>query len=269
MIKIINGEAVKDGAGVKLNRVIGSRNLDNADPFYLLDEFRSDNKSDYIAGFPMHPHRGIETITYMIEGSFKHRDSKGNEGVLNSGDVQWMTTGRGILHEEMPVMEDGKLWGYQLWLNLPKEKKMIEPKYRHISNEEIPVIKEKGVLVKLISGTYKDKNGATNPTVPVDYIDVRINGGRFEKEGMEIVLLYAHSGEINVEAQGENVAVKSGNMCFITGGGNIEVTGEGGFLYISGNPLREPVARYGPFIMNTSDEIIKAIDDYNNGVFDK
>jgi len=114
MIKIINGEAVKDGAGVKLNRVIGSRNLDNADPFYLLDEFRSDNKGDYMAGFPMHPHRGIETITYMVEGSFKHRDSKGNEGVLNSGDVQWMTAGRGILHEEMPLMEDGKLWGYQL-----------------------------------------------------------------------------------------------------------------------------------------------------------
>ena len=192
MIRLIKGEKVTDGAGVTLNRVIGTSTLDNADPFFLLDEFRSDNKDDYIKGFPMHPHRGIETITYMVEGSFIHRDSKGNEGTLKSGEVQWMTAGKGILHEEMPAMEDGHLWGYQLWVNLPKKFKMVEPTYRHIKSNEIPLIKEEGLEVKIISGEFNGHHGPVKSYFPVDYMDVRINGGTFKREvrGTNIICSY-------------------------------------------------------------------------------
>lgn len=266
MLRLIYGESVRDGAGVNLNRVIGTQTLDNADPFLLLDEFRSNNKEDYIAGFPMHPHRGFETITYMVEGSFTHKDSKGNEETLKSGEVQWMTAGKGIIHEEMPEMEDGQLWGYQLWINLPARLKMTEPKYRHLAASEMPIVKELGIEVKVISGEYKGTNTPIDLSFPVDYFDVRINGGVFEKKLKGTNLIYVHTGKVNIITE-EEMEVEAGNMCLIDDCSNMQVASENaGFLFLSADPLMEPIARYGPFVMNNMDEILQAIDDNTNGV---
>ncbi|MFL0247018.1 pirin family protein [Candidatus Clostridium stratigraminis] len=255
---------------MKLNRTIATRTLDHADPFFLLDEFRSNDKNDYAAGFPMHPHRGIETITYMIEGSFVHRDSNGNEGNLKAGEVQWMTAGKGILHEEMPMMDKGQLWGYQLWINLPKKLKMVAPEYRHIKVTEIPVIKKDGIEVKIISGTFEGISGAVSSYYPIDYMDVRIKEGDFKKEGKGTNLIYVHTGKVKVASQGEEMEVEAGNLALIEETNDFMVSGSNsGFLYISGEPINELVARYGPFVMNTMDEILKAIDDFNNDNFNK
>jgi redox-sensitive bicupin YhaK (pirin superfamily) len=269
MIKLVNGERVNDGAGVSLNRVIGTNTLDNADPFLLLDEFRSDNKEDYIAGFPMHPHRGFETITYMIEGKFTHRDSKGNVGYLKSGEVQWMTAGRGIIHEEMPSMDNRHLWGYQLWINLPSKLKMIEPKYRHLTESEMPIIDNSGVKVKIISGSYNNNEGPIELYFPVDYFDVRINNGIFVKELKGTNLIYVHTGKVTVIAD-EELEIEAGNLCVITEYNKVQVKGDNsGFLFMSSEPLKEPIKRYGPFVMNTIDEIIQAVDDNTQGLLDR
>lgn len=270
MIKLIKGEQVRDGAGVKLNRVIGTKTLENADPFLLLDEFRSDNKEDYIKGFPMHPHRGIETITYMIEGSFIHRDSKGNEGFLKPGEIQWMTAGKGILHEEMPAMEDGQLWGYQLWVNLPKKHKMAEPKYRHVKTEDIPVVKGEGSSVKIISGEYNGVEGPVKSYFSVDYFDVALRKGTFQKKAKGTNLIYVHTGRLTVISKEDKLEISKGDLCLIEDSEEFSISAaEAGFLYISGDPLNEPIARYGPIVMNTVDELLQSIDDFNNGDFDK
>lgn len=269
MIKVVYGQSVSDGAGVKLNRVIGTSTLGDVDPFLLLDEFRSDNKDDYIGGFPMHPHRGFETITYMVKGSFIHRDSKGNVCDLKSGEVQWMTAGTGIIHEEMPAMENGHLWGYQLWINLPSNLKMVEPKYTHLRSEEMAVYKEDGLRVKIISGEYEDKIGPIELYFPVDYFDVTLKGGTFEKNLKGSNLVYVHTGKVKIIAD-EEVEVEEGNLCVISDWDKVKVRGEeGGFLFLSADPLKEPIARYGPFVMNTMDEILQAIDDNTFGVLDK
>lgn len=269
MLKLIYGEKVKDGAGVSLNRVIGTEALDNADPFLLLDEFKSTDNKDYISGFPMHPHRGFETITYMVEGSFTHRDSKGNEGHLKAGEVQWMTAGKGIIHEEMPAMDSGQLWGYQLWINLPAKLKMIEPKYRHLTSSEMPVVYEEGLQVKIISGNYGSMEGPIELYFPVHYFDVRLNGGTFEKELKGTNLIYVHTGKVKIAADKE-LEVSAGNLCIISDFHNIKVTGENaGFLYLSSEPLKEKIARYGPFVMNEMDEVLQAMDDFNDDLLDK
>lgn len=269
MIKLVQGQHVSDGAGVKLNRTIGIKALDNADPFLLLDEFKSDDREDYIAGFPMHPHRGFETITYMIQGNFTHRDSKGNEGSLKSGEVQWMTAGRGIIHEEMPAMENGSLWGYQLWINLPARLKMVEPRYRHLKTEDMPIVNGDGIKVKIISGGYNGASGPIELYFPVDYFDVRIDGGTFEKKLKGTNLIYVHTGKVNI-ASDEEIVVEEGYLCVIEDYDKLCVKGENaGFLFMSADPLKEPIARYGPFVMNTMDEILKAIDDNTDGVLDK
>lgn len=269
MIKLIQGQHVTDGAGVSINRVIGTRKLDSADPFLMLDEFRSDDKEDYVAGFPMHPHRGFETITYMVKGTFVHRDSKGNEGILKSGEVQWMTAGKGIIHEEMPAMEEGELWGYQLWINLPSKFKMIEPKYRHLTEAEMPVVEEQGTRVKIISGEYNGANGPVELYFPVDFFDVNLKDGSFDKELKGTNLIYVHTGEVKVTAD-EELTVGAGNLCLINEYDKVHITGkDAGFLFLSADPLNERVAKYGPFVMNTMDEVLKAVDDYNNGVLDR
>lgn len=269
-IRLIKGETVSDGAGVKLNRTIATQTLDHVDPFFLLDEFKSKDKKDYAAGFPMHPHRGIETLTYMIEGNFVHRDSNGNEGSLKAGEVQWMTAGRGILHEEMPRMENGQLWGYQLWINLPETLKMVEPMYRHIKSDDIPVVKKEGIEVKVISGLFDKVQGPVNSYYPIDYMDVSINNGVFQKEANGTNLIYVHTGKVKVAVQGEEIEVEAGNLALIDEVSIFEVKGNNsGFLYISGEPINEPIARYGPFVMNTMDEILQAIDDFNDGTFNK
>lgn len=266
MLKKIKGQTVQDGAGVKLNRTIAIPSLDYADPFFLLDEFRSDNKDDYIAGFPMHPHRGIETLTYMVEGSFIHRDSRGNEGSLQAGEVQWMTAGRGILHEEMPAMEDGHLWGYQIWINLPAKLKMVEPKYRHIKNEDVPIVHKDGLEVKIISGTYDGVHGPVQSYYPITYFDVRLKKGIFAQELQGTNLIYVHSGEVTVRAGADQLETEAGSLILVKDASHVQVIGnEAGFLYLSGEPINEPVARYGPFVMNTPEEIRQAFEDYSNG----
>lgn len=268
MIKIYKGQEVSDGAGVKLNRVIATQELDHADPFFLLDEFRSDNKEDYIAGFPMHPHRGIETITYMKQGKFTHRDSKGNEGLLKAGEVQWMTAGIGILHEEMPAMEAGQLWGYQLWINLPAKLKMIEPQYRHIKEGDMPLIKGDGYEVKLISGVFNGTEGPVKASFSVDYMDIDIEEATVKLQTRGTNIIYVHTGEVEISDNGQKYKVAKGNMAVAEDIKDIEVYGKkAGVLYLSSDPINEPVYRYGPFVMNTSEEIIQAIDDFNQGKY--
>ncbi len=263
--RIIHGSSVSDGAGVRLNRLIGTSELDNIDPFFLLDEFRSNNPDDYIAGFPMHPHRGIETITYMVEGSFRHKDSRGGGGVLNAGDVQWMTAGKGIQHEEMPAMEKGQLWGYQLWLNLPKKFKMVEPKYQHITTENTPVYEQSGNKVIVISGSFEGLQGAANNYVPAEYYDVHL-GTTIKMHAKKDYnsFIYIHSGAARIE----NQEITAGSMVEFHEGNEILIESSSantGFLFLSAKPNNEPYARGGPFIMNTREEIAQAFDDYQNG----
>lgn len=268
MIKrIVKGQSVSDGAGVKLNRLIATPEVDHIDPFFLLDEFRSNQSQDYVAGFPMHPHRGIETITYMIEGSFKHTDSRGGGGLLTAGEVQWMTAGKGIQHEEMPAMKNGRLWGYQLWLNLPKKLKRVEPKYQHLSKDKIPVFKENGMKVIIISGNFNSLQGPAQSYVPSEYYDVYLEKEKsilFQlKEGHQS-LIYIHSGSVRIE----NQEIDAGLLVEFLGNNeiNIESMSENtGFLFLSAIPNNEPYARGGPFVMNTKEEIVQAFDDYEKG----
>lgn len=265
--RIIKGQTVSDGAGVTLHRIIASQEVDNIDPFFLLDEFRSNNPDDYIAGFPMHPHRGIETITYMIEGSFRHKDSRGGGGVLQSGDVQWMTAGKGIQHEEMPAMEKGHLWGYQLWLNLPQKLKWVEPKYQHLSKEKMPVVEKDGIKVIIISGNYSGVQGPAHNYIPSEYYDVYLKKGKviqLEAKKKYNSLIYIHSGSIEIE----NQKIDAGVLVEFVENNEISITStndDTGFLFLSAIPNNEPYARGGPFVMNTREEILQAFEDYNEG----
>ncbi len=264
--RIIKGQSVSDGAGVRLNRLIASAQVDNIDPFFLLDEFKSNNPDDYIAGFPMHPHRGIETITYMIEGSFTHKDSRGGGGLLKAGEVQWMTAGKGILHEEMPAMESGSLWGYQLWLNLPKKFKWVEPRYQQLSKEEVPVYQKDGIKVIIISGEYKGVKGPARNYVPSEYYDVYLDNSSIQisaGKGFNS-LIYIHSGSVKIQDQ----KITSGNLVEFFDDKTISIesgSDKAGFLFLSSIPNNEPYSRGGPFVMNTKEEILQAFDDYKNG----
>jgi redox-sensitive bicupin YhaK (pirin superfamily) len=269
--RIVRGVHVTDGAGVHLNRIIGSRQLDDVDPFVLLDEFRSDDPDDYIAGFPWHPHRGIETITYMVEGSFRHEDSRGGGGIMVAGDCQWMTAGKGILHQEMPAMEDGRLWGYQLWLNLARRDKMVPPRYQHLERASIPVVEREGATITVIAGTFDGSTGPADTTYPIDYFDVRMGGdGAFRHsvgEGMG-KSIYVHSGSVVVDPEGEAREVGTGNLALLDDARDVVVSageGGGGFLFLAGVPHREPIARGGPFVMNTPEEIRQAWRDFQEG----
>ena len=268
IIKTIIGMTTSDGAGVKLTRIIGSPELNMLDPFLLLDEFGSDNPDDYIAGFPAHPHRGFETITYMLNGKWQHNDSAGNEGLLGDGSIQWMTAGRGIVHSEMPIQTDGLARGFQLWLNLPKEKKMIEPAYQDIHAEQIPILKEVFGTVKIISGEYNGTIGPGKSHTPVLIMDIRL------KPESEIIIPimdgwnafgFIYEGDVK---SGESLS-KSQLAVFNTKGNVHFKTNDtqAGIYLVAGEPLNEPVARGGPFVMNTRGEILKAYEDYQNGNF--
>jgi redox-sensitive bicupin YhaK (pirin superfamily) len=268
IIKTIIGMTTSDGAGVKLTRIIGSPELNMLDPFLLLDEFGSDNPDDYIAGFPAHPHRGFETITYMLNGKWQHNDSAGNEGLLGDGSIQWMTAGRGIVHSEMPIQTDGLARGFQLWLNLPKEKKMIEPAYQDIHAEQIPILKEVFGTVKIISGEYNGTIGPGKSHTPVLIMDIRLkpeseiiipimdgwNAFGFIYEGDVKSGEYLSKGQLAVYNTDGNVHFKTNDI-------------KAGIYLVAGEPLNEPVARGGPFVMNTRGEILKAYEDYQNGNF--
>ncbi|NII10728.1 pirin family protein [Oleiagrimonas sp. C23AA] len=268
----VRGMPASDGAGVKLHRVIGQPQLDMLDPFLMLDEFRSDQAGDYIAGFPNHPHRGFETVTYMLAGRMRHGDNQGNSGLLEPGSVQWMTAGRGIVHSEMPEQEDGLMWGFQLWVNLPASDKMCAPRYQDIPAAEIPEVQPApGVTMRVIAG---ELEGATGPvsavaTQPV-YLDVALAAGAetslplpaghhafayvFDGESAQVGGQALARGELGVLDQGDTLVLRGGEQASRV-------------LLVAGRPLDEPVAKYGPFVMNTPREIQQAVADFQAGRF--
>ncbi|MEN7431619.1 pirin family protein [Chromobacterium sp. TRC.1.1.SA] len=270
---IINGREVSDGAGVRLLRVLTADLQRRLDPFLMLDEFRSDNPDDYIAGFPSHPHRGFETITYMLAGRMRHRDNAGNEGLLGPGGVQWMTAGRGIVHSELPEQEDGLMHGFQLWLNLPAERKLCEPWYRDIPAAEIPTAPAQGEA-RLIAGYWRGQAGAMEreATEPL-YLDLHLDAG--SEETLEIpaghnAFLYVYQGEIAVGAQQRGV--KARQMAVLdnrTGGDSVAIraAADSRLLLIAGKPLGEPIAQWGPFVMNSREQVEEAISDFRDGRF--
>ena len=268
--KVIQGVQTTDGAGVNLTRIIGSMELNMLDPFLLLDEFGSDNPKDYIAGFPPHPHRGFETITYMLNGKFRHKDSAGNEGYLTDGSVQWMTAGRGVIHSEMPEQTEGLVRGFQLWLNLPKEKKMIDPAYNDIPAKKIPIVDFEGGSARIISGKFLGITGPGEPHTGVLYYDIDLDlSARFTMpiDNGWNAFIYIYEGSVRLDRE-----INQGHLIVLNQEGELDLTAgkEGAkFIVVAGEPLNEPVARGGPFVMNSKGEVLKAFEDYQNGILDK
>jgi redox-sensitive bicupin YhaK (pirin superfamily) len=271
----LRGMPASDGAGVKLTRVIGGPSLDMLDPFLLLDEFGTDRPEDYLAGFPEHPHRGFETVTYMLDGRMRHRDNHGNEGLLVPGSVQWMTAGRGLVHSEMPEQEHGRMRGFQLWVNLPAKDKMTAPKYQEFAPDRIPLAAPApGVTVKVIAGRVGEIAGpieqpATEPT----YLDIALDPGvswDYALPEGHNAFAYAFEGGLEV-GEGEDTRPLSAQELAVLGGGprlHLRAGAEGArLLVIAGRPVREPVARHGPFVMNTRQELMQAFVDFQEGRF--
>ena len=279
VIEIIKPQTVMEGAGVRLRRSIASAALDHLDPFLLFDHFGSPNPEDYIKGFPMHPHRGIETVTYMINGHVNHTDSMGNSGTIGSGDIQWMTAGGGIMHEEMPQPAQEEMVGFQLWVNLPARLKMTTPRYQNVNSGQVPEIsREDGVKIRVIAGEVDGVRGAiseiyADPT----YLDVSIPAkGSFSHpvEKGHTVFAYVFEGR-GMFGTGEKALEKPVSQpgLVVFGDGDYIQAGAADepfrFLLVSGKPLDEPIARYGPFVMNTQQEIQQALEDLRNGTFVK
>lgn len=269
--RIIEGVATSDGAGVKLTRVLTGKLQHRLDPFLMLDAFGSDNPNDYIAGFPDHPHRGFETITYMLSGRMRHRDSAGHEGLLENGGVQWMTAGRGVIHSEIPEQKDGVMEGFQLWLNLPAKRKMTEPWYRDIASRDIPEYVTTGnVTVRVIAGTSNGVAGAVTreDTEPM-YLDVHLPAGASFSTalpGTHNAFIYVYRGTVKVG----DTLVESHRMGILSNtteadGVALSAIEDARLIVIAGRPLNEPIVQYGPFVMNTQEEIHQAMDDFRNG----
>ena len=270
--KIVKAIQTSDGAGVKLKRSMGIPELDFIDPFLMFDEFGSENKDDYIAGFPDHPHRGIETVTYMLNGKFRHEDSTGNKGDLGPGSVQWMTAAGGIIHSEMPIMKEGKLHGFQLWVNMPAKLKMSKPSYQNIEPKEIPEFKDQEKKIKIIAGKYQDKIGPVKG-ISVDpiYIDVELEKDKifnFIIPSSHNAFVYLVYGEIKIGNK-KHEQLKNSNLICLQNGNDLKISAikKSKFLVIAGKPIGEPIARGGPFVMNTKEEILKAVQDYHSGNF--
>jgi redox-sensitive bicupin YhaK (pirin superfamily) len=274
--KIIEPQAVVEGAGVRLRRSIGTQTLDYLDPFLLLDHFESRDRRDYEAGFPLHPHRGIETVTYILSGVVRHKDTLGNEGTIGPGDVQWMTAGRGIMHEEMPQVRPEGIAGFQLWVNLPANLKMTAPRYQNILSTEIPEItKENGTTIRLITGEVEGTRGpvsgiAANPI----YMDVSVPARNTFTQSIDsssTAFAYLFQGAAMFPGgNGTEKLVSAPRLVVLSPGDFLEVTTKESparFLLVSGKPLGEPVARYGPFVMNTREEIEQALRDLRQGNF--
>ena len=271
--KVINPTPASDGAGVKLKRSIGVE-PNYFDPFLMLDEFGSENKDDYIGGFPPHPHRGIETVTYMLQGEFEHEDSTGAKGRMTSGDVQWMKTGSGIIHSEMPAMTEGRLHGFQLWVNMPAELKMSKPDYIYIDSDKIQIHKDADKQVKVIAGKFENsKSLIKRHNVEPIYFDIDLKKDKefnFQLPSTHNSFIYLINGEIKVGEKTHN-KVKDSTLILLTKGKKLHVSAltKAKFLLISGKPIDEPISRGGPFVMNTKSEILQAIQDYHNGTFVK
>ncbi|MDR6289977.1 hypothetical protein E9232_002498 [Inquilinus ginsengisoli] len=271
LARTLRGRATSEGAGVKLTRVIGQPGLPDLDPFLMLDEFRSDDTADYLAGFPDHPHRGFETVTYMLAGRMRHGDNKGNVGLLGPGSVQWMTAGSGIVHSEMPEQENGLMWGFQLWVNLPAGEKMTAPRYQDIPADAVPeVAAGPGATVRVIAGRFNGTDGAVEggTTEPI-YLDVHLEAGA----AIDVPLPEGHAGfayayQGAAEIGGE--MLERGTLGVLGAGDGVRAAAKAGparFLIVAGKPLREPVAKYGPFVMNTEAQIVEAIEDFRAGRF--
>jgi hypothetical protein len=273
--RIIDSINTSDGAGVKLLRSIGQRQHVRLDPFLMLDEFGSFDANDYIAGFPPHPHRGFETVTYMLEGHMLHEDHMGNKGHLRSGDVQWMTAAHGIIHSEMPQQQSGRMHGFQLWINLPAQEKMKPASYRDIPAEKIPVVTlSNGSSVKVIAGHFIDGNHRTEGSVQglatqALYLDVRLPQGQHFSHlipATHNAFIYVYEGEVTV-GDVTSTTVASHKAAILSPGEQLIVTAQqdARFLVLAAQPLNEPIVQYGPFVMNTREEIEQAILDYQTG----
>jgi len=271
--KIINPIQASDGAGVKLKRSIGVE-PNYFDPFLMLDEFGSENKDDYIGGFPPHPHRGIETVTYMLQGEFEHEDSTGAKGKMTSGDVQWMKTGSGIIHSEMPAISEGRLHGFQLWVNMPAKLKMSKPDYIYIDSDKIQIHKDNTKQVKVIAGKFENTEGPVKGhNVDPIYFDIELEKDKdfnFELPSSHNSFIYLIDGEIKIGEQSHE-KVKNSTLILLTKGEKLYVSAltKAKFLLISGKPIGEQIARGGPFVMNTKAEVLQAVQDYHNGTFVK
>ncbi len=275
IVRKVRGMPTSDGAGVKLTRVIGGPDLPDLDPFLMLDEFGTDQPEDYLAGFPSHPHRGFETVTYMLDGRMRHKDNHGHEGLLTPGSVQWMTAGRGLVHSEMPEQESGRMRGFQLWINLPAKDKMTAPKYQEYAPDNIPQVRPaEGVTVKVIAGTV---DGVTGPisqpaTEPV-YLDIALAPGAdwaFDLPDGHSAFAYAYEGAATV-GEGDDARALETQELAVLGGGERLLLRAGQqalrMILVAGRPLREPVAKYGPFVMNTKQELMQAFVDFQEGRF--
>ena len=269
--QIITGMPATDGAGVELVRVIGQPRLMELDPFLLLDAFRSDNPDDYIAGFPPHPHRGFETVTYLLDGRMRHKDNAGNEGVIEPGGIQWMTAGKGIVHSEMPEQENGNLEGFQLWINLPASHKMTEPAYQEHDAANIPVEQRPGTEVRVITGlTSQGTRGpVTQPLTSPLYLDVTLDPGTDFSESLpetHNAFVYVVKGSVTLDSS----TLERDQLAVLSKGASLNLeSGSAGarFLLIAGKPLEEPIVRGGPFVMNTREELQQAFADYQSGQF--
>ena len=280
VVRKVRGRAASDGAGVKLTRVIGGPELPDLDPFLLLDEFGTDRAEDYLAGFPEHPHRGFETVTYMLDGRMRHRDNHGNEGLLVPGSVQWMTAGRGLVHSEMPEQEAGRMRGFQLWVNLPASDKMTAPRYQEFAPDRIPrAVPAPGVDVRVIAGCVVDAGGDSvcgpieQPATSPLYLDVSLDAGVAWEHRLpegHNAFAYVFEGEAALGCGAEARVVSSRELAILGGGDALRLqAGDTGarLLLVAGRPLREPVARHGPFVMNTRQELMQAFVDYQEGRF--
>ena len=271
--QLVQGVATSDGAGVKLTRVLTQSLQKRLDPFLMLDAFRNDNPDDYIGGFPNHPHRGFETVTYMIAGNMRHHDSAGNEGLLRPGGVQWMTAGSGLIHSELPEQSDGLMEGFQLWLNLPSHNNMVKPSYRDIPSDKIPEFTTTdGILIRVIAGQCREVTGAvTRPDTEPLYLDVHMPAGTQFTQVIPAghnAFTYTYRGSVLIAG----TEVNDRNMALLANDGGeairVKATVDARFLVIAGKPLGEPIAQYGPFVMNTADEIQQTLRDYRDGYFE-
>jgi redox-sensitive bicupin YhaK (pirin superfamily) len=270
----LRGMPASDGAGVKLTRVIGQPRLPDLDPFLLLDEFGTDKAEDYIAGFPEHPHRGFETVTYMLDGRMRHKDNHGHEGVLEPGAVQWMTAGRGIVHSEMPEQREGRMRGFQLWMNLPAKDKMSPPNYQEFGGASLPVVQRVGAQVKVIAGSLDGVSGPVQqPATDPIYMDIRLDAGAdfaLPVPAGHSAFVYVYEGAVNVGVSREAATINAQELAVLGDGNEARLSGRAPVsraILVAGRPLREPVARYGPFVMNTREELQQAFADYQAGKF--
>lgn len=273
VLSIQAGQPTSDGAGVKLTRVFGGPGIEAFDPFLMLDEFGSENPDEYIAGFPPHPHRGFETVTYMLEGRMRHEDHMGNVGLLQGGGVQWMTAARGVIHSEMPEQEEGAMRGFQLWLNLPAKSKMGDAGYDDIQPERIPrITTQNGVDVVVIAGQFDDgqtsQPGAVQrPDTEPQYFDFHMPAGSHISPRVaqgHRVLLYVYEGEVEIAGQPQKLGTS--RLARLSESGEIQLSTQAGarVLLIAGKPLGEPIVQYGPFVMNSREEIEQALRDFRD-----